>query len=227
LPETSLLEHDAAKAGVHPDNGQTRSVFIRSSDSTSLRALVEILSRRRRLALCILGGLLLACLFYCLLAPREYEARARVSLLTAPASSLTLDGAEPKAPSSETAAMVQTETIAGILRSDRLAWQVILDRKLYAARAVMGGFPARFPGFRPEAPAPDAQACLLERFQDRLQVGTMPRTLLVEIRFHAGNRIDVTADRAAYAFPVRSHRAPRSTRVAKYSRRSVFTLFAH
>ena len=211
MPETSLLEHDAAKAGVHPDNGQTRSVFIRSSDSTSLRALVEILSRRRRLALCILGGLLLACLFYCLLAPREYEARARVSLLTASASSLTLDGAEPKAPSSETAAMVQTETIAGILRSDRLAWQVILDRKLYAAQAVMGRFPARFPGFRPEAPAPDAQAWLLERFQDRLQVGTMPRTLLVEIRFRARDpRLSadvVNALIAAYARQLAEDRA--------------------
>src|SRR4051812_26255723 len=107
--------------------GQASFVSRRSSDSTSLRALLETLSRRRRLVLMILGGLLLACLAWCLLAPREYEARARVSLLVAPASSLSLDAAEPRAVSSEMAAMVQTETIAGILRSDRLAWRVILD----------------------------------------------------------------------------------------------------
>ena len=79
--------------------------------------------------------------------------------------------------------MVQTETVAGVLRSDRLAWQVILDRKLYASPAFMGRFATRFPGFRPDAADPYAQSYLLERFQDRLHVGTLPRTLLIEIRF--------------------------------------------
>ena len=49
----------------------------------------------------------------------------------------------------------------------------------------MAGFSQRFPGFNPEQPAPDAQAWLLERFAWRLHVQTMPRTLLVEIRFRS------------------------------------------
>jgi polysaccharide biosynthesis/export protein len=145
--------------------------------------MLQIISRRRRLVLFTLGGLLLACLLYCLVAPREYEARARVALRTLPASSLTLDGAGQRPSSSELVSMVQTETVAGILRSDRLAWQVILDRKLYASPAFTGRFASRFPAFRPEAADPSAQGYLLERFQDRLHVGTVPRTLLIEIRF--------------------------------------------
>ena len=58
----------------------------------------------------------------------------------------------------------------------------------------MGRFRIRFPEFRPESPDSGAQSYLLERFQDRLHVGTLPRTLLVEIQdngrgllAHAGN----------------------------------------
>ena len=133
------------------------------------------------MVLLTLGSFLLACLFYCLIAPAVYEARARVALRTA--SSLSVDGASQRPSASELGAMVQTETVAGVLRSDRLAWQVILDRKLYMAPAFMGRFASRFPGFRPEAADPYAQNYLLERFQDRLHIGTVPRTLLIEIRF--------------------------------------------
>jgi polysaccharide export outer membrane protein len=81
----------------------------------------------------------------------------------------------------------QLETLAGVLRSDQLAWRVILDKKLYAAPAFAGRFARRFPDFRAEQPAPDAQAYLLGRFQDRLHVGTVPRTLLLEIDFRCGD----------------------------------------
>jgi polysaccharide biosynthesis/export protein len=186
LPEISGVEHDAAPVELHASNGRpsfAHSTLVRTSDSTSLRTLFDILVRRRLMVSFTVGGLLLVCLFYCLIAPREYDARARVALPSTPASSLSLENAAPRPPSSELAAMVQTETVAGILRSDRLAWQVILDRKLYAAPAFAGRFAKRNPGFRPEAPGPEAQAYLLERFQDCLYVGTMPRTLLIEIRF--------------------------------------------
>jgi uncharacterized protein involved in exopolysaccharide biosynthesis len=42
--------------------------------------------RRRRQIASILGGLLLLCVLYCLVAPNQYEAIARVELRTAPAS---------------------------------------------------------------------------------------------------------------------------------------------
>jgi polysaccharide export outer membrane protein len=131
----------------------------------------------------IVGGLLLACLLYCLLAPKEYEARAKVALRIVSATPLSLAEPPPAVSASALPAPMQLETVAGILRSDRLAWRVIREEKLYAAPAFRGRFAARYPGFQAEAPQADAQNYLLERFQDRLHVGTLPRTLLVEIRF--------------------------------------------
>ena len=49
----------------------------------------------------------------------------------------------------------------------------------------MGSFAQRFPGFRPESPETDAQAYLLARFQRRLTVQTLPRTLILQIRFRS------------------------------------------
>ena len=63
----------------------------RHHPTTSLRALWDVVVRRRRLVLGIEGGLLLACLLYCLIAPNQYEASARVELRTSPASALSLD----------------------------------------------------------------------------------------------------------------------------------------
>ena len=45
--------------------------------------------------------------------------------------------------------------------------------------------PSKFPDFRADAPSADAQAWLLERFQRRLRVQTLPRTLLIQIRFRS------------------------------------------
>jgi polysaccharide export outer membrane protein len=138
---------------------------------------------RRRTVGSIVGGLLLACLLYCLVAPKEYEARARVALRIVSATPLSLEDPPPAVSAAALPAPMQLETVAGILRSDRLAWRVIREEKLYAAPAFRGRFGMRYPGFQAEAPQADAQNYLLERFQDRLHVGTLPRTLLVEIRF--------------------------------------------
>ena len=157
----------------------------RSSPTTSLKAMFQTAILRRRMVTAIAGGLLVACLLYCLIAPSEYEAKAQVALRTEPASSLSLAGPEPVVSASVLSAPVQLETLAGVLRSDRLAWTVILHEKLYQSPAFMGRFAVRFPGFRPEAPDVDAESYLLERFHDRLRIGTMPRTLLVDVRFRS------------------------------------------
>ena len=141
--------------------------------------------RRRRLAGAVLGRLLTLCLLYCLIAPNEYEAVARVAMRTTPAAPVTIDTAEPAASASMLSAPLQLETLANEFRSDRLAWKVILDEKLYQEPAFNGRFKVRFPGFNPEAPTPDAQAYLLERFAWRLHVDTLPRTLMIEIRFRS------------------------------------------
>ena len=151
--------------------------------SASFRELWEISWRRRKFIAVIEGTLLLACLLYCLIAPNEYEAAARVELRTAPASSLGLDAGETSISSSMLSAPIAQETLADVLRSDRLAWRVITDLRLYQVAGFRGRFSSRFAGFDPVRPSPEAQAWLLERFSRRLHVEAMPRTLLVEIRF--------------------------------------------
>lgn len=146
--------------------------------------------RRRRQITSVLGGLLLLCLLYCLVAPNQYEASARVELRTAPASSLSLGSSESPVSASILSAPIALETMADIFRSDRLAWRVISELKLYQAPGFCGDFASRFPGFHPEAQAgtpvdPVPQSWLLERFQKRLHVQTLTRTLLVEIRFRS------------------------------------------
>jgi polysaccharide export outer membrane protein len=152
---------------------------------TSLRELLDVLRRRRRLVAIIWGGLLLLCMAYCIAAPNQYEASARVALRTAPSSALSLDAGGPLAAASILSAPLQQETVANFLRSGQLAWRVILDLKLYQAPGFNGRFASRFGGFNPAAPSPEAEAYLLDRFQKRLHVETIPRSLVVEIRFRS------------------------------------------
>jgi polysaccharide export outer membrane protein len=160
--------------------------------TTSLRDLIDILSRRRRFVGLVVIGLLLLCLVYCFTAPRQYEASAIVALRQGPASSLNLDGVEPLASASILSAPLQLETLANVFRSDQLAWRVILELGLYKAAGFDGDFAQRFPGFHPGPLSSDgsdapAQAFLLARFQKRLHVQTLPRTLLIQIRFRSND----------------------------------------
>ncbi len=153
--------------------------------STSFRDLGRTIWRRRRFIVIILGSLLAACALYCLVAPSQYEAVARVELRAAPVSSLSLDGAEAQVPTSILSAPIALETLASVLRSDQLAWRVVVALKLSSAPGFCGNFGSRFPGFDPSKPTPEAQAWLLDRFARRLRVESVPRTMLVEIRFRS------------------------------------------
>ncbi|MGD0938514.1 MAG: polysaccharide biosynthesis/export family protein [Terracidiphilus sp.] len=157
------------------------------TSARSLRELWELLIRRRWLVGSLIGGMLLACLLYCLVAPNQYEASAKVALRTSPSSSLSLQAAEPLVSASILSAPVQQETLANVFRSDQLAWKVITGLKLYQTQGFMGRSLNRFADFHPEAPAVDAQAWLLERFERRLRVETVPRTLLIQIRFRCAD----------------------------------------
>lgn len=179
LTDDPLMQEGAPKTHHGIDAGQRY-------DTTSLHALWEVIVRRRRTVVGIEGGLLLLCLLYCLIAPNQYDATAKVELRTTPASSLSLDPTEtaasaPNLPETTLA----LETLASVLRSDQLAWRTITELKLYQAPGFMDGFASRFPGFRADAPSAEAQAWLLDRFARRLSVQTMPRTLLVQIRFRS------------------------------------------
>lgn len=155
------------------------------SRSVSLRDLWRTLVGRRRLIFLIEGSLLFLCLVYCLVAPNQYEASGKIELRTTPASSLNIGSAESLVSASLLSAPLELETVAGELRSDQLAWRVITGLHLYQAPGFSGNFNRRFPGFQPDAPSPEAQAWLLERFSRRLHVETIPRTLLIEIRFRS------------------------------------------
>ena len=179
MPEISSNQYDSP----HEPNAQPMASVSRHSSSTSLRELWEVVVRRRRLVASVEGGLLLLCLLYCLIAPNQYEASARVALRASPASSLSLDTSEPLIAASALSAPLQLETLANVFRSDQLAWRVITELKLYREPGFMGRFAHRFPGFNPASPGAAAQAYLLERFQRRLQVQSLPRTLLIQIRF--------------------------------------------
>lgn len=157
------------------------------NSSRSLRELCLVLVHRRSFVSSVVGGLLLLCLLYCLIAPNQDEACARVALSASQASTLSLGAPETLASASILSAPVQQETLANVFRSDQLAWKVIAGLKLYEAPGFRGRFQSRFPGFKPEAPSADAQAWLLERFQRRLHVTALPRTLLVQIRFRSGD----------------------------------------
>lgn len=134
-----------------------------------------------------IGGLLVACLLYCLIAPNVFEASARVALRGTPATALNLDGNDPVASGSFASGQIQLETLAGIFRSDQLAWRVIVGQKLYLVPSFEDSFAQRFSHFDPSAPASAAKAFLLDRFQRQLTVQTLPRTLILQIRFRSSD----------------------------------------
>ena len=156
--------------------------------SYSIREFTDMLRRRKWLLLRIVLGVNLLCLLYCLIAPNQYEASATVALRMQPLSSLTVDAPETFSPTSILSTPLQLETLAGVLRSERLAWRVVLAEKLYGSAAFSSKFAMRFPGFDVAKPSPEAESYLLDTFAKRLHVRVLPRTLLIEIRFRSKDR---------------------------------------
>lgn len=171
---------------VESNLGPSSDLRLQGTDF-SLRDLVRTLAHRRQFIAWVMGVLLLSCLVYCLIAPKQYESRARIALRTSPATSLSLGPPEASAAANVLSATIQQETLANVFRSDQLAWTVIKNLKLYDAKAFLGWFSNEFDNFRPDAPSPKAQADLLERFRTHLRVQTIPRTLLLQIRFRSGD----------------------------------------
>ncbi|HEX8713751.1 MAG TPA: polysaccharide biosynthesis/export family protein [Terracidiphilus sp.] len=183
MSELQAARTEAAQNGPQPASSAQRAGM--SGSGTSLRDLGAVLSRRLRLVLAVVGGLLLACLVYCLIAPKEYDAYARVQLRTSPASALSLQNSESLVAANISMAPVQLETAASVFRSEKLAWRVISVLRLYQAPAFAGNFATRFRDFQPDAPSIEARDFLLRRFGQRLDVETIPRTLLLQIRFRS------------------------------------------
>lgn len=168
---------------------QPAAAYSVPQGSLSFRELWSLLVRRRRLVAAIEAGLLGVCLLYCLLAPKKYEASARVEMRTSPVSALSPDANSSASSSLSTlsalSAPVALETLASVFRSDQLAWRVIVQDRLYAQPAFKSNFDRRFVHFDPAKPDPVAQSWLLARFHARLRVQALPRTLILEIRFRS------------------------------------------
>jgi polysaccharide export outer membrane protein len=173
VPEANAVPYES-----FPESNQRPS-----RNSRSIHGLWQVLVHRRRLIGSLVGGLMLLCLLYCLIAPNQYEASARVELRTSAISTLSLGAQEPYASASSLSAPLQQETLANVLRSDQLAWRVITGLKLHQAPGFTGSFASRSPDFHAQSPSPEAQAYLLKRFAQRLRVETLPHTLLIQIRF--------------------------------------------
>ncbi|WP_263357818.1 polysaccharide biosynthesis/export family protein [Acidicapsa ligni] len=151
----------------------------------SIHKLMDMATRRRWFLLSTIGGLLLLCGLYCIVAPNQYEASSTVALRIQPVSALSIDGAETVAPASILSTPMQLETLVNVLRSEQLEWRVITELKLYEKPAFSRNFGQRFSGFRAAAASPEAQEYLLSTFGKRLHVRTLPRTLLVEISYRS------------------------------------------
>jgi polysaccharide export outer membrane protein len=158
-----------------------------------MQELAALLRRRRWFCIVTIAGLLSLCLLYCLIAPNQYEASAKVALRMQPATSLSVDATETLAPASILSTPLQLETMANVLRSEQLAWRVITGMRLYESAAFSRNFAQRFPGFDPQKPSPETQSYLLDAFAKRLHVHTLPRTLLIEIRFRSKDPVQAAA----------------------------------
>jgi len=153
--------------------------------STSLAELWLVLIRNWRLFLGIMGGLVAACLIYCLVETNEYEATAKVELRGAPESLLAVDRREATLSGSFAPGQVQLETLANVIRSEQLAWDVITHLSLYREHGFSRNFQRKFPGFNPDRASADAREYLLREFRERLRVESLPHTLVLEVRFRS------------------------------------------
>ena len=138
--------------------------------STSIRDLWSALLPQRSFVLTVCGVVLGLCLVYCLIAPNQYEASARIALRATPTMALHLDGGDAAAASALAPGQVQLETLARILRGEQLAWKVIVAQSLYQSPGFLGRFGRRFPDFNPNTSNADAQAYFLDWFARRLKV---------------------------------------------------------
>jgi polysaccharide export outer membrane protein len=180
LAETIAVQEDAAR-----ERDAAMSRESQGGSSQSFGALWSQIYRQRMPFLSTVGTLLGACLLYCLVAPKEYEATARVALRGTQASVLTVDRRDGALSGSFASGQVQLETLANMMRSDQLAWDVITQLELYKAPGFRGSFARRFPGFSVGQASPEARDWLLERFQSDLMAQTIPRTLVLQLRFRS------------------------------------------
>lgn len=122
--------------------------------------------------------------------PKRYEAVARLSLDFESSDALNLETFARTATGVDSDTKLQTQV--KVLQTDSLAWEVIkqlrLDQRREAAhRRFVVGPPVCVSKAdeTPDSIGPECRHVLLEEFQRRLRVQSIPRTQIVEIRFRS------------------------------------------
>jgi capsular exopolysaccharide synthesis family protein len=152
------------------------------SKDISLADIWMVVRRRKLIISSCMTLMLLLAVAYCVLAPRRYEATARLSIDHDSANTLGINSSDPLNLFGDP--MVMQETQVRIMQSDTVAWDVIrrlrLDKNPEFAKQKTGS-----QNQSPDEISPIGRVALLRAFHSRLQVSTVPKTWMIEMRFRS------------------------------------------
>jgi capsular exopolysaccharide synthesis family protein len=147
----------------------------------SLTEICAVIRKRKLAVLGCLGFTLALASLYCIMAPRKYEATARVVINPDNSNPLGIAMGDMNP---FTDASLMQETQVRVMQSDAVAWDVIQQLKLDQNQE----FAPTKKGERREpieAITPLHRYRLLANFHGRLNVASVPKTALVELRFRS------------------------------------------
>ncbi len=178
------MDNSLTKYAQRPPAQTLAGVVLNSTSEPrdiSLVAVCGIVRRRKFVVLiCVAVAFLLGCT-YCILAPRRYEATARVVINSENSNPLGIAMADVPLPLQDTS-LVQ-ETQVRILQSDAVARDVIQQLRLERNKELAGEQAGAADSIDSAAPA--VRQRLLAAFHDRLRVRSVPKTQMVEVSFRS------------------------------------------
>ena len=151
-------------------------------DEISLAEVSAVIRKRRWVVISCLGLALALAAAYCILAPRRYEASVRVVVNPESGNPLGLEVGAAMNPFLDPALMQETQV--HIMQSDTVAWDVIRKLRLDKTKEFAS---KKYPELADSVDniGPDRRFELLNLFHRRLNVASVPKTALVELRFRS------------------------------------------
>ncbi len=178
------MDNSLTKYAQRPPAQTLAGVVLNSTSEPrdiSLVAVCGIVRRRKLVVLiCVAVAFLLGCI-YCILAPRRYEATARVVINSENSNPLGIAMADVPLPLQDT--LLVQETQVRILQSDAVARDVIQQLRLERNKELAGEQAGAADSIDSAAPA--VRQRLLAAFHDRLRVRSVPKTQMVEVSFRS------------------------------------------
>ncbi len=148
----------------------------------SLAEMWAVIRKHKWLIAGCIGFALALAAVYCLKSPRRYEATARVVINPDSAVPLGITGDEMNRAADP--ALMQ-ETQVRIMQSDTVAWDVIRQLRLDENPDFLAVKSAE--KTQPPEASPARRFALMTEFHHRLNVASVPKTALVELRFRSRN----------------------------------------